>query len=218
MGFSRNSKSILYASEAASIVNNLSSARCGLLAIDLQNAFLDSNGLLPVPGGLNTMPRLGPLISEFRERSVKIIWTRSSHEFASESYREFCPSHFRKGREILGKNNWNFSFHPDILQWQNPSQDWFLVKDRYSAFIGTSLEDDLRREHIDTLFFTGVMTNVCVESSLRDAFQLGFRSILVKDCTATLSSALQAASEEVIQAAFGYVICSDQIGDWFEVF
>jgi isochorismate hydrolase len=51
----------------------------------------------------------------------------------------------------------------------------------FTAFIGTNLAELLRRMDVNDLLFAGVSTNVCVESTLRDAFQLGFRCRLVRD-------------------------------------
>jgi nicotinamidase-related amidase len=91
-----------------------------------------------------------------------------------------------------------------------------------SAFIGTSLERDLRQDGIDTLVIVGLTTNHCVSTSARMAGNLGFKSYVVSDATAALAqpaldSTLRAA-EDVHSAAlsdlhqeFATVVDSEQV-------
>lgn len=188
---------------------------CACLIVDLQNAFLQPSGLIEVPNGSHIFGPLGSLVGVFRKVGVQLIWTQSSHALSSRAYRELCPSHFPGGAAVLRPGRWQFEYHPEALAMQSSSEDWFVEKNRYSAFIGTPLESRLLSHGIDTLFFTGVMTNICVESSIRDAFQQGFRCFLVSDCTATMTPELQRASESVIAAAFGYVIDTDGARNMF---
>ena len=64
-----------------------------------------------------------------------------------------------------------------------------VVKHRYDAFSGTDLDLILRAHEIETLLLTGVATNVCVETTARTAFCLGYRVVMVGDCLAGTSEA-----------------------------
>jgi ureidoacrylate peracid hydrolase len=90
-------------------------------------------------------------------------------------------------------------------------KDIVLHKDRYSAFYQTNLDLLLRDKGVDTLLFAGVTTNICVESTIRDAYSHDYYPILLSDCTATFSTQLQACAEEVIGLCFGGVTTSSEI-------
>ena len=84
-------------------------------------------------------------------------------------------------------------------------EDIIIEKDRYSAFVYTNLDLILRTNHVKTLIFSGVATNVCVESTIRDAFQLNYNTVLLSDCTATFNEDYQKFSEDIISRFFGTV-------------
>jgi len=84
---------------------------------------------------------------------------------------------------------------------------------RYSAFIpgSSTLERVLRGTGIDTLLVAGTKTNVCCESTARDAMMLDFKVVLVEDCCAALSDdEHRSALENVIQQ-FGDVMTADEV-------
>jgi ureidoacrylate peracid hydrolase len=91
--------------------------------------------------------------------------------------------------------------------------DEIVLKRRYSAFIpGTSdLEPLLRSRGIDTVIIVGTLTNVCCESSARDAMMLDFRTIMVSDACATTSIEEHNASLAAFYATFGDVMDTDFI-------
>jgi len=92
-------------------------------------------------------------------------------------------------------------------------EDEIVRKYRYSAFMpGTSdLADRLRARGFDTVLITGTVTNVCCESSARDANMMNFRTIMVSDGNAALSQELHDASLTAFYMTFGDVMDSDMI-------
>lgn len=84
-------------------------------------------------------------------------------------------------------------------------------KHRYSAFKGTDLEMNLRAREIKTVIATGVSTNVCVESTLRDAFETGFYVCIASDATASWDMALHEATLQTVTHRFGLVSTADEI-------
>jgi ureidoacrylate peracid hydrolase len=88
----------------------------------------------------------------------------------------------------------------DILEELKPSPDDIVLnKTRNSAFIRTSFADMLAEHKINHLIATGVETNVCVESTVRDASQNDFAIVTVSDATATLSEAEHNATLKNLQ-------------------
>jgi ureidoacrylate peracid hydrolase len=86
-----------------------------------------------------------------------------------------------------------------------------IDKHCYSAFIGTDLEERLRARGIRTLVFAGVQTNVCVETSLRDAYSLGFHVVAAADCAASHTAELHEATLKNVRFLFGDVLSGREI-------
>jgi ureidoacrylate peracid hydrolase len=113
------------------------------------------------------------------------------------------------GREsrTLVKGTWG----TEILTELTPEKDDLVVaKHRYSGFFETELDTILRERGIDSLVFTGCTTNVCVDSTLRDAFYRDYRCLLLSDCTgepigSDLARSNHEASLLVIETSFGWV-------------
>jgi ureidoacrylate peracid hydrolase len=81
-----------------------------------------------------------------------------------------------------------------------------IEKSSYSAFAGTGIEEQLRCRGVRTLVFAGVQTNVCVETSLRDAVCRGFYAVLASDCVASHTQPLHEATLKNVQFLFGDVL------------
>jgi len=101
---------------------------------------------------------------------------------------------------------------PEIVEELKPEEGDFVVgKQRPSAFYNTNLEILLRGLHVRDIVFTGLITNVCVESTARDAMYRDFNVILLADCTCTYSKLSYEASLVNIHNSFGVVSTSEEI-------
>jgi len=109
--------------------------------------------------------------------------------------------------ELKGKlvtvGGWDFEIVDEL---KPQPEDLVIVKQRYSGFARTSLDDELRRRDIRYLFFTGIATNVCVESTLRDAFFLDYWPILIADAAMGSERAMHEATIKNVEAFFGWTI------------
>ena len=111
--------------------------------------------------------------------------------------------------KLLTEGTWDFELVDGL-----PPQpgDVVILKTRYSGFAGTSLDAELRRRGIRCLFFTGIATNVCVESTLRDAYFLEYWPILVTDCCLQAGPpSLQAATLYNVESFFGWTVMSQAL-------
>lgn len=79
-------------------------------------------------------------------------------------------------------------------------------KDTYSAFRGTRLEERLREMGVEEVIVTGVMTNLCCETTAREAFVRGFRVFFSTDATATSSEELHEATLKNMAYGFAYLV------------
>jgi ureidoacrylate peracid hydrolase len=91
--------------------------------------------------------------------------------------------------------------------------DLIVKKRRFSAFIqgSSDLHDILQKRGIDTLIITGTLTNVCCESTARDAMMLSYRVLMVADANATLTEEAHKAALMNILFVFGDVQTTDEV-------
>jgi len=89
--------------------------------------------------------------------------------------------------------------------------DVVIEKPKYSAFVSTALDGVLRSNGIQTVILTGVATNVCVESTARQAFMLDYQVVVPRDLTAGVSAEFSAWSLRNIETFFGEVVESSHI-------
>jgi ureidoacrylate peracid hydrolase len=85
------------------------------------------------------------------------------------------------------------------------------VKTRYSGFARTALDQELHKRNIRYLLFAGIATNVCVESTLRDAFFLDYWPILIADAAMAAGQGAQEATVFNIESFFGWTVSSGEL-------
>jgi len=167
-----------------------------LLVIDVQNYFRRISQ--PI------LRKLSKVIQSCRQKDVPIIFTQHGHtDPPSDSgvLGEWW------GQVILrGTKDWEFI--PEI---KIESKDVVLPKKRYSAFFETDLDAFLRSRGIQDLVISGVMTNLCCETTARDAFMRDYRVFFMIDGTATGSSELHLATLKNLGFGFAYLITCDEL-------
>jgi ureidoacrylate peracid hydrolase len=110
--------------------------------------------------------------------------------------------------KFLAKGGWDYEL---IDQMKPQPGDIVVPKTRYSGFFNSTLDSTLRSRGIRHLVFTGIATNVCVESTLRDAFHLEYFAVMLEDATHELGgAAIQKASVYNVETFFGWVSTVDQ--------
>ena len=117
-----------------------------------------------------------------------------------------------KGNEVRCVDG---SWGADFYKVAPKEGDLVVRKHRYSAFSGTAMDNLLRRNGIRTTVVTGVSTNICVESTLREAFNLGYYVVVPRDCVASNNAELHEATLKNVEFLLGDVTSSfDLIGRW----
>ena len=165
-----------------------------LLVIDMQNGFVSKGGSYDLMGidtstYLNIVPNIKSLIQVCRSSKIPIFFTQAVREGSGIDLLTITHRILPKSREerikmrpICVRGTWD----ADIVEELSPlSQDHIVIKRRDSAFQDTEIEVWLRSFGIDALIFAGIDTSICVESSLRDAFNHGYDIILISDATAS---------------------------------
>ena len=153
------------------------------------------------------LPRLRGFLDAARAAGVLRIFVRSVIPEArwTEPWRQqFSPAMQAANAPGSPLN----AFHPDF---EPQPGDLTLVKDRFSAFMATELDTLLQERGIRTVIVAGLVTDVCVSSTARDAFQGDFLTVTLSDCTAAGTLARHEASLATIAAVFGRVCPADEV-------
>jgi len=173
----------------------LSKERAALLVIDMQRFFLESSSPTFTCGGLAVLPNVKRLITAFREARRPVIFTRHVHH--PQGIDAGIMGWWWQGMCLEG------SPESEIRDEISPlPNEKVVLKHRYSAFYNTDLETVLRCLKIEDLVISGVMTNLCCESTARDAYHRDYRVFFPADATATINEEMHLAS--LLNLAFGF--------------
>jgi ureidoacrylate peracid hydrolase len=178
-----------------------------LLVVDVQNDFCHPEGLfakagLELTGIQASVEKLLPLIDVARSSGLPVIFVKTFHDAWNNSA-GFVQRQMRKAAraEICATGTWG----ADYYRVKPTKDDCEVVKHRYSAFVGTTLEVILRSLERQTVVVTGVTTNVCVESTIRDAYMRDYRPVLVADCTGAPTRLEHESAIHNVRTYFGSV-------------
>jgi nicotinamidase-related amidase len=188
--------------------------KTALLVIDMQNYFVKPGHQSEVPLAREIVPNINRLAAELRGRGGHVVWIRNGTNGTRESwsnYHGYLQKPERAERRLkamdIGEDGYEYWSGNDIRP-----EDAQITKKRYSAFIqgSSDIERHLRDRHIDTLLITGTATNVCCESTARDAMMLNFKVIMVSDGLATHTDEEHNATLSNFYGQFGDVQTVDE--------
>jgi len=185
--------------------------KTALVVIDLQNVFMLPGMPVEVPTAREIVPNVNTLASAMRQAGGKVVWVKMCLEGQTEAWSVFFEGDTRRGTlSELTPGAHGFELYAGL---DVKSDDAVIVKKRYSAFIQGSSDIDrhLREAGIDTIVIVGTLTNVCCESSARDAMMLNYRLLFVSDGNAALSDAEHNATLATILRVFGDVATTDEV-------
>ncbi len=192
-----------------------------LIVVDMQNAYTTIEGYLDLAGfdvsaTAPVVKNINTAIELSRKAGIQVVflqngWDPKYVEAGGEGSPNWHKSNalktMRKKPELegrfLAKGGWDYALVDELTPQEG---DWIIPKTRYSGFFNTNLDSMLRARGIRNLVFTGIATNVCVESTLRDGFHLEYFGIALSDATypAGPQSAHDAALKN-ISTFFGWV-------------
>ena len=184
-----------------------------LLVVDMQNDFCHPQGVSGKRGRQQTItiemtPRLESFIKVCRGVGTPVIFVKTIHYPWTDS-----PSWVRRldrdgGDSVCRPGTWGAEFYAGI---QPEEGEIIITKHRYSAFLGTNLDLILRSRGIRSLLISGVGTNVCVESTLRDGYMRDYYIILLEDCVGATDHELHEATLKNVRLHFGAVSSSSEV-------
>jgi ureidoacrylate peracid hydrolase len=199
--------------------------KTAVIVVDMQNAFVSKGGMFDLMG-YDVSPNqevIGPIketCTAARQKGVKVVYiahvlSPDLHEVGPGSsfwYKEPLKTYRENpswGDKILFRGTWG----AEIVEALKPQEDdIFVEKPRFSAFFASNLDVILKTYDIKNLLFTGVATNICVESSIRDAAHLGYFPILVSDGAMNAGPPFtQDAAVFNVMTVFGWVTNTESV-------
>jgi ureidoacrylate peracid hydrolase len=170
--------------------------RTAVIVVDMQNAFASKGGMfdlagIDISGAAPAVEISRRLLAACRKAGIEVIYLQMGFKpDLSDAgdpslpvyHKELALIMMRSRPELAGRllveDTWDWQIVPELTP---APGDTVIRKARYSGFARTGLEDHLTSRGIRHLLFTGIATNICVESTAREAYFRDFWPILVED-------------------------------------
>ncbi|MFC1682778.1 isochorismatase family protein [Candidatus Zixiibacteriota bacterium] len=172
------------------------SGGCALMVVDMQEHFRSMAGAI--------LPRLSGLVQFCQQNEVPVIYTQHGHKNTQSDGGMLAEW----WGDIIVSDSFDAQLMPEIAP--QPGEK-IVAKNRYSAFYKTDLEEYLKTKEIRNLIIGGVMTNLCCETTARDAFMRDYRVFFLADGTATATEELHQATLRNLAFGFAYLVTCEEI-------
>ncbi len=182
---------------------SLQPEKTAVLIVDMLNDFCEDGGAMVLPGASVLYDPQNAVIDAVRQSGGVVVFVNDSHS-----------PHMRRDREFLKRDPHCIAgtYGAAIVDALHKTpDDIHTTKHRYSGFFGTDLDLTLKDMQIDTVIVMGVVTNICVRSTVHDAFFLGYRVVVPQDCVAATGQREQVSTLYDIATHFGWVSQSVEV-------
>jgi ureidoacrylate peracid hydrolase len=173
----------------------INKSKSALMVVDMQKFFLEPSSPTFTCGGLAILPNIIKLVSAFRKAKRPVIYTKHVHH--PDKIDAGIMGWWWEGMCIEGSPE--SEIHEQLKPLPNEK---IILKHRYSAFYNTDLETVLRCMKIEDLVVAGIMTNMCCESTARDAYYRDYRVFFPANGTGSTDEEMHLAS--LINLAYGF--------------
>ena len=200
------------------IFDDLNPAKTALVVVDMQNGFMVPEvGHAPCQMAHEIVPNINRLAEAVRATGGTVIWIQTA--YTDETLTSWSTLYGMVGTKGAEKRKFSLSpggkgydLFPDLKV--DPA-DLIVVKNRYSAFIqgSSNIEAALHERGLDTLLITGTVTNVCCESTARDAMMRNFKTVMVTDGNAANTDEDHNAALSNFYLTFGDIMSTDLVID-----
>jgi nicotinamidase-related amidase len=194
--------------------DTLVASKTAFVVVDMQNYFVHPDYQGAVPMAQEIVPHINRLTAATRAAGGHVIWIKNATNDTRESWSVFhdwlmTPERRDRRYETMDTGHEGHALWPKL---DARPEDAQIVKKRFSAFIqgSSDIVPYLRGRGIDTVLIGGTATNVCCESSARDAMMLNFKTVMVSDACATYTDAEHAATLTSFYSIFGDVQTVDE--------
>lgn len=207
--------------DALTLAEKVAPEHTALIVVDYQNDFVAEGGALDKSGkSPQDLAAIHDRITEAtelaRRAGARVVFLRCEYSTPDDRFlsRVFLDQARRRldglyhEIPVCEPGSWGAEFFGDV---QPEDDDLVVTKHRFGGFDGTDLDMVLRTNGIQTLVFTGVVTHVCVESTVREAFFHDYFNVVLRDVVAGYREELHNHSLEVIDWGFGEVVTLDEL-------
>ena len=194
MSLTRNSFSEKQSNQRRDKITDFAPATTALLVVDMLKDFFKPGGAMVLEGGEVLYAPHQRLLAASRACGMPVFWLNQSLP-PDDSLFEMRTVHCLEG-------SWGAEIVDELTV---EAGDIIIPKRRYSGFFGTSLDLSLRERGVDTVIVTGVVTNICVRSTVHDAFFLRYKVIVPEDLVMATSPQAQEVSLYDIDTHYGDV-------------
>ncbi len=191
-----------------------------LVVIDMQNYFCAPGYQGEVPMARTIVPAINRLASAVRSAGGHVVWIKGSSDGSADDWSVFSTELMKPDRlavrlETLASAHRGHEIYQGL---DVDAADGHVVKTRFSAFVpgSSELHAHLQARGTDTVLIAGTTTDVCCDSTARDAAMLNYRSIMVSDANATYSDEAHLASLMAFYRVFGDVQTVDEVLGFLE--
>jgi ureidoacrylate peracid hydrolase len=196
-------------------VDRLDPARTALIVIDMQNFFVEPGQMLEVPAARGIVANINRLAAATRDAGGTVVWVRMTLDHDElDAWSAFLPVNGTpESKDAFAAIEHDKPAHRLWPELQTQPDDLFVDKTRFSAFIhgSSNLQALLTERGVDTLLIVGTLTNVCCESTGRDAMMLNYRVVMVDDANATLREDVHRATLDNFLSFFGDVQTTEPV-------
>lgn len=192
-----------------------------VLVIDMQNDFIADGGLISKDGRDMSQARLladrlPAFVAAARSAGVLVVFIRNvysteANHYLSDSWLEHAARQRKGGYTsipVCAPGSWEGDFYGDV---RPAPGDPIVTKHRYSGFYNTDLDTILRANGIRTVVVTGVVTNICVETTAREAFVRDYYVVAPRDGSAAYAQADHDATMSNIERFFGEISSLEEL-------
>ena len=186
-----------FSSRSVTFPASLDAQRSAIIVVDMVNEFCKPGGTMVLPGYETLVSPQRVVIDAARKAGAPVIWVHDSHRRQMRRDREFL-----KRTAHCVEDTWATEIIDDLGA---RADEIHVLKRRYSSFFQTDLDLVLKDMLIEQLVVFGVVTNICVRSTVHDAFFNGYHVVVPHDCCAATGPREQASTLYDIATHFGTV-------------
>ena len=195
-------------------LDRIDAARTALVVVDMQNYYMAEGYPNPAPVAQAIVPNVNRLAAALRAAGGRVVWIQTDSreapvKWSNHQKYKLTPERAEARLRLLSENNDGFKLYPAL---EAKSDDLYVRKIMFSAILPNSgdLDRVLRQHGIENLLVAGTKTNVCCESTARDASMMNYRVAMISDCNATSTDEEHAAALNGFQISFGDVMTADE--------
>lgn len=192
----------------------IDAGKTALLVVDMQNYFVAEGFASEVPGARQIVPNINRMARALRSAGGTVAYIQTTAAGVLQTWANYhtymmLPAHRDRRLAQLDESHDGFRLYAGL---EPQPGDLHAKKTKFSAFIAGSSDIDaqLRSRGIVSLLIAGTLTNVCCESSARDAMMLDYRVVMLADGNAALTDEEHAAALNNVAVYYGDVMTTDE--------